>query len=131
MPIPHDLTTEYFVESSDLQFNLTFAGENVERHNDVSAEQRVNDVIQLMNMIYQAFGRVTSQNQETSNSNSTEQSENSNEQQTENSDSSEQRSGLFNLGRLDTDALDFLLMRQRMRAQRHENLQQTQVENEI
>lgn len=131
MPIPHDLTTEYFVESSDLQFNLTFAGENVERHNDVSTEQRVNDVIQLMNMIYQAFGRVTSQNQETSNSNSTEQTENSNEQQTENSDSSEQRSGLFNLGRLDTDALDFLLMRQRMRAQRHENLQQTQVENEI
>ena len=115
MPIPHDLTKEFFIESSDLNFDLTFVGENVVREDNSSAQQRVRNFMHLLDMIYNAYQITRIQNQEnTENDNSSTQATGT----TENSNGYENRQGISNLGRLDTDAIDFLLQRQRMRIAR-------------
>lgn len=130
MPIPRKVTNEFFTEESDIEYNLTFAGENIVREENTSTRHRVSDLIHIMNMIYEAYGQgnnQTSSNSTENNSNQNSSEETTNRQQ-ENSNNRNHRNGLFNFGDLDSDALDYLLMRQRMRYQRNNDTQQTQAE---
>lgn len=79
MPIPHEVTKEFFVPEDDLPF---FGNELFQNNNNTSEQMAnaMNDLMHLFNLLDAAFGRNNNQN----NQNNTNQSEGNTNSESEN-----------------------------------------------
>ena len=113
MPIPHEVTKEFFAPMED----IPLFEENIESNSEQIAN-RINDLMQLFNLLDAAFGRNnnTNNNDESSNTESTESdksSETSNEPIYESTENGNPHFNLPNFNRIREGVLHHYLENQR------------------
>ena len=131
MPIPHEVSKQFFIPSED----LPFMGNDLSIDNNDSIEQRINDLFVLFNLFDRAFGRqnnnegingsTNNENTENQNDNS-ESSETINENRSNASNESTTDQNQMNESSNDTDLrqlnllrMELLELRQRMQNHRY------------
>lgn len=135
MPIPHEVTKQFFIPTED----MTFMGEDFAINNNDNIEQRINDLFLLFNLFDTAFGQrnqesTSNTNEENSNEvddqinedhESSEIQNSENEENVNNNEPNHQRGAINNddIRELEMLRTQLIQLRQRLRNQR-ENLHQ-------
>ena len=112
MPIPHEVTKEFFVPTDD----FPLFEENIESNSE-QIDNRINDLIQLFNLLDAAFGRnnnnANNNDESSENTESDKSTETSNDSANESTENGNLHFNLPNLNRIREGVLQHYLENQR------------------